>query len=156
MSSVAVIRPRTPRNDYMARNHNIFSTGVVRLETCKSQCGCYKTDLTRPNKRLQTDAARRNGKASSRSVACRFWTNSTLECCFRFARDCWFRSRNMLRSCKMSRTNKRPRTGVIRLAATAIRFTNAYDCSHALSFNLSLLSGHTFGNGLVPLGRQPE
>ena len=109
-------------------------------------------------RRAQAARVRRNlvSELSSKLLFCRkaarWWF---FRCCFWIAAV----SRNRLRACCSKSTNSKPRTGVIRRAATAMRFRNAKDCSAALSLkrrNWACVCGHTEGKGEVPLGRQPE
>ena len=103
-------------------------------------------------RRAQAARVRRNlvSELSSKLLFCRkaarWWF---FRCCFWIAAV----SRNRLRACCSKST------GVIRRAATAMRFRNAKDCSAALSLkrrNWACVCGHTEGKGEVPLGRQPE
>ena len=69
-------------------------------------------------------------------------------------------SRCWLRAFCNNKTNKSPRTGDIRRAATAMRRTKANACSAALSLNFpkedACVFGQTAGSGEDPFSRQPE
>ena len=106
------------------------------------------------------EAAGRNGNASIVSWARRCAMNLFLlytRCASRSSLMC---SSRQLRACSRSVKKRRPRTGVMRRAATATFRTNANDCSAALSLMLGnrarWVCGHVLGYGRVPLALQPE